>query len=556
MRRRVTGALAALILLWGFFAAPAASAHATVVSTDPPDGTLLQTAPDHVSVVFNEAVELQFGALRVFASDGSRADDGSATHVGSQANTATVPLHSGLKNGTYTVSWRVISADSHPVHGAFTFSIGNTSTPDTAAVASSNGSQAVGDLYGVTRWIAYLGFALLVGSAALMIAFAPVLARDHRARRVLAGGWFVLLVGSVGALLLQGPYGAGFGLGRALDPGVVHATLRTRLGKALGWRLVLLGATGLVVSWIATQLPTAPVKTRRLMGAAGAVLATALAVTWSAADHSSVGKQVGLALPADVLHLLAMATWIGGLALLTVGVLWRDPVEISVAGRADIVKRFSPVAFSCVGVLAATGFYQGWRQVGTLSALTGTDYGRLLLIKAGCFAVLIALGAFARRKLAAADPDLKVLRLSVAAEFGIALFVLGVTALLVESQPAQATVSAPVSVSTAFDTGAPNGTGRGTVNLVVAPAKVGLDTVHVYILGENGQQESVPEVDVALELPSKQIGPLAVKLVTAGPGHYIGSDATIPFTGSWQVAVTVRTTAIDEATVVLPVQVR
>lgn len=564
-------AIAAAIFVGGVVAAPTASAHATVVSTDPADGVVLSTAPDHVSITYDEAVELQSGALRVFAPDGSRADSGSATHVGTQSNSATVSLHSGLENGTYTVSWRVVSADSHPVHGAFTFSIGDASTPAGAAVtAASGGSTTVGVLFGAARWTAYLGFALLAGSAALLLAFAPKLARDQRARRVLAGGWFALLLGTIAALLLQGPYGAGLGLGRAFDADVIRATLHTRLGQALAWRLVLLGVAGLLVSWIAARLATADAKTRQVAGIGGIGLATALAATWAAADHSGTGRQVALALPADILHLLAMAAWIGGLAMLTAVVL--RSTELSDGERTTAVNRFSTLAFCCVAVLAATGVYEGWRQVGTLSALTGTSYGRILLVKVSCFAAVIALGWYARRELAAraaaraaagtaagtpasAGPaDLRTLRRSVAAEFGIALAILAVTALLVESQPAREATAAPVNASVPFDTGSAGGS--GTVNVIVDPAKVGPDTIHVYILGANGQQEAVPEVDMALSLPARQLGPLTVKLDNTGPGHYTGSNATIPFAGAWQVIVTVRTTAVDEATVIVNAQVK
>jgi copper transport protein len=317
----------------------------------------------------------------------------------------------------------------------------------------------------------------------------------------------------------------------------------------------LLGATGLVVSWIATRLPTATVRARQVTGAIGVALAIALAVTWSAADHSGTGDQVAVALPADVAHLLAMAAWVGGLTLLAVAVLSVHAASLPEDDRAGIVRRFSPVAFSSVAVLAVTGSYQGWRQVRTLDALTGTAYGRLLLIKVAGFILLIALGAYARRRLASSEPDLKSLRRSVGAEFGIAVCILGVTSLLVESQPARTVTSAPVSVSAPFDAGAANG-GGGTVKVVIDPAKVGVDTVQIYVLGAGGRQESVLEVDASLALPSQQIGPLTVKLDNAGPGHYIGSNVPIPNAGGWQVIVTVRTKDTGLATVILTVQVK
>lgn len=559
-RRGVVAVLTAVLCLWSLAAAPVASAHATVVSTDPADGALLSTAPTRVSVTYDEAVSLQLGALRVFAPDGSQVEVGSAEHLDGKPQTATVPLKSGLKNGTYVASWRVISADSHPVRGAWTFSIGSTSAPNSGgSAAAPAGSRTVGVLYGIARWLAYLGFAALAGGALLLIAFAPELAHDRRLRTLIGAGWFALLLGTVAALFLQGPYGGGFGLGRTFDVDVLRATLHTRLGTALAWRLILLGAAGVMVSWIATRLADASVRARQVAGGVGGAVAVALAATWSVADHSGTGSQVALALPADVLHLLAMAAWVGGLAALASSVLGSQAASASLddAARLTLVRRFSATAFAAVCVLAATGVYQGWRQVRHWDALFDTDYGRLLVIKSSIFLVMLALGYLARRLLAATSPDLPQLRRSVAAEFGLALAVLAVTALLVESQPAASVTpkAGPVSAATTFDTGAANGSGTGSVNVTLDPARVGSDQLHVYVLDKNGAQESVPEVDVSLALPAQQLGPIPVKLQPAGPGHYTASSVVVPMAGAWQVVVTVRTTDIDQATVIVNIPV-
>ena len=561
IRRCVIAVLTAVLCIWGLAVAPQASAHATVVSTDPADGALLATAPARVTVTYSEAVSLQLGALRVFAPDGTQVETGTADHLGGKPDTASVALKAGLKNGTYVVSWRVISADSHPVRGAWTFSVGTTSAPNSGgAEAAPSGSRTVGVLYGVARWLAYLGFAALVGGALLLIAFAPKLAHDRRLRTLIGGGWFALLLGTVAALLLQGPYGAGFGIGRMFDVDVLRETLHTRLGTALAWRLILLGAAGVMVSWLATRLAEAPVRARQAVGGVGAALAIGLAVTWSVAGHSGTGSQVALALPADVLHLLAMATWVGGLAALAASVLGRRAAGIDDDERLRLVRRFSTTAFAAVCVLGATGVYQGWRQVRHWDLLFDTDYGRMLIIKSGIFLVLVALGFLARRILAfqtfaSTSPDLARLRRSVAAEFGLAVVVLAVTALLVESQPAAETApkAGPVTASTPFDTGSANG--AGTVTVTLDPARVGSDQVQVSVLDKTGKAEPVPEVDASLALPAQQLGPIKIDLKTAGPGHYSASDVLVPMTGTWQVVVTVRTTDIDQATVIVNVNV-
>ena len=123
----------------------------------------------------------------------------------------------------------------------------------------------------------------------------------------------------------------------------------------------------------------------------GTVVAAGIAATWALAEHASTGIQPGIAMPVDVLHLLAVATWLGGLSALLVA-LYRAPAIDSAA-----VRRFSRIAFASVVVLAATGLYQSWRQVGSWSALGGTSYGQLLLVKVGLVGVLVGIAWISRR---------------------------------------------------------------------------------------------------------------------------------------------------------------
>lgn len=121
------------------------------------------------------------------------------------------------------------------------------------------------------------------------------------------------------------------------------------------------------------------------------MVAVGLAATWAMSEHASTGLQAGIAMPVDVLHLLAVAAWLGGLTALLVA-LYRGP-----AVERAAVRRFSRVAFGSVVVLALTGLYQSWRQVGSWSALTGTSYGQLLLVKVGLVALLVAVAGLSRR---------------------------------------------------------------------------------------------------------------------------------------------------------------
>ena len=122
------------------------------MSTSPGDGQVVAAAPSVVSVRFDEPVQMQFGALRVFSPSGGRVDEGSPTHPAGHEDTVQVALGSGLGRGTYTVAWHVISADSHPVSGAFTFSVGASSATSVSQdTLNAAGSTVVGLLYGLAR---------------------------------------------------------------------------------------------------------------------------------------------------------------------------------------------------------------------------------------------------------------------------------------------------------------------------------------------------------------------------------------------------------------------
>ncbi|WP_370365890.1 copper resistance protein CopC [Catenulispora sp. GP43] len=572
--------MAALVVAVLVAVAPGASAHATVVSTAPGDGQVVATAPSVVSVRFDEPVQMQFGALRVFSPSGSRVDEGSPSHPAGHSDTVEVGLAPKLGRGTYTVAWHVISADSHPVSGAFTFSVGASSTTSVSQdTLNAAGSTTVGVLYGIARGVAYGGFALAVGATAFLLCCWPAGAASRRVQTLIGVGWAALVAATLAVLGLQGPYDGGFGLGRVFDSAVLRTTMGTRLGTALSVRLLLLGAFGTGLAMLLPRLEQASVRLRIAAAGVGAAVAVGMAATWAAADHAGTGSQVALALPLDVLHVMAMAVWLGGLTVV-VAVLLRPAgagvgansgtktaakpgtrSAVDPAVLAPAIRRFSTIAACCIAVLVASGTYQAWRQVGTLGALTGTVYGKLLLVKLLGVGLVVALGYLARVWIAhyladRATPDevaIRQLRRSTGLEAVLAIGVLTVTAMLVNAPPARTAFAAPVSTTAAFDTGGPNG--KGTVQVFVSPAKAGTDLVHIEVVSPSGEPEAVPELTATLSLPDRQLGPLPITLSGAGTSHYYG-NATIPLAGGWKLAVTVRTDDIDETTVTIPVTIR
>ncbi|MFE4371112.1 copper resistance protein CopC [Streptomyces sp. NPDC056835] len=380
-----------------------ASAHAALTGSTPEDGAVVATAPKDISLTFSEQVALGDDSIRVLDPDNKRADSGKIRDLSSGGTVAYgIDLHAGLPDGTYTVAWQAVSADSHPISGAFTFSIGAPSKTTAAVPGEEAGGGLVGALYDIARYISYAGFILLVGGAAFVLGCWPRGASVRPLQRLVVQGWLTLTAATLVLLLLRSPYTGSGKLGDAFDLGGLQDVLATKTGAALVSRLLLLGAAALFVAvlfgaYAKRETPRDEQESKERkdltfgLAVGGAVVAAGIAGTWALAEHASTGIQTGLAMPVDVLHLLAVATWLGGLTALLVA-LYRAPSIENAAAR-----RFSRIAFVSVVVLAATGLYQSWRQVGSWSALWGTSYGQLLLVKVGLVAVLVGIAWFSRR---------------------------------------------------------------------------------------------------------------------------------------------------------------
>ncbi|WP_406729761.1 copper resistance protein CopC [Streptomyces sp. GD-15H] len=382
-----------LVLLLLGSACPA-SAHAAVRGAVPEDGSVVKSTPRHVTLTFTESVALLDDSFRVYSPDNHRVKLGEPRHADGRSDTARVDLPGGLGDGTYTVAWRVVSADGHPVSGAVTFSVGKPS-PSAPAVPTAPAEHPVtSSLYDTGRYLAYIAAALLIGT----VAFAALCRPPDTAplRMPLATGWWMLLTATVVLLALRAPYENGTSPTTAFDLSAFTGTLTGRPGIALLTRVALLVLAAAVLPRLPRltrrREPDAGDRTPPARLAVGGVLAVALALTWAAAEHASAGIQVPAAMTSSVLHLLAMACWLGGLAALLT-LLFRAETTLPAA----TVTRFSRLAFLSVTVLVVTGAYQSWRGLGSWTALGDSAYGRVLTAKLVLTAVLLPAAALSRR---------------------------------------------------------------------------------------------------------------------------------------------------------------
>lgn len=542
--RRLLAALGVAACVVVATATPA-SAHAELRSTDPVGGAVYEAAsdvPTRVRLRFSEPVVASADSVRLYDGDGTRRTIGRPEGGGAEV-AADLP---SLDDGVYVVTWRVVSADSHPVRGAFSFRVGDAAGGDTQALVeellnAQGGSTAVGALYAGVRWLAFGALIVFVGGALFVFGLWPD--GFGRARGVLVAGWVAALGTTAAAIALQGVYAAGLPLGDLTQARLVGDTLDTRFGQAWLVRFVLLAAAGPLAlraaGWVGARRRVA----LTTLAAAGAVVVA----TPGIGGHASADSPAAFAVALDAVHLGAVSYWLGGLVILALVALRRREAD-SLVG--EVVRRFSATALVAVAVIFATGVLQGWRQSRSLDALQETTYGRLLLAKLVLFAGLVCLAALSRRwvRRRVSDSGPSSLRKLVMAEAAVAAAVLLVTALLVNAVPARTAYAQPASVEVRM--------ARVLVDVTVDPAKAGPVELHLYTLTPAGVIAEVEELTLRLSLPDRDIGPLEVPLEVAGPGHFAAYDFDIPIPGQWRLSVTVRTSDIDQETATADVRIR
>lgn len=564
-RKRIFAVLA-LLGAWAVLAVSGAApalAHATVAGSDPAESSRLTAVPAKVTMTFSEDVSVGAGFLKVVDSKGNTVSTGNATSTGRDVSVA---MASGLGDGSYIVSYRITSADSHPIDGAYSFVVGDGPLVAVSGSVVGGGTDGVvSDVFTVARWVSFVGIVLFGGLAFLVLCW-PRGRVDPRARKLIWYGWWGTTAGAVLGLILQGPYAAGTGLLDVLNTGLLKTTLSTTYGRMLCGRLVLLGALAVLTVRILREPEQTPEKSRARDEDLAAICGLGVLATYGGVGHAAAGSTPTLALLSDTTHLAAASVWLGGLVLLAACLLpQRRTGEL-----AEALPRFSRLALGCVAVLTVTGTYQAWREIWPIPALWSTSYGQILIAKVTGFLLIVAVAYFSRQAvlrryvtpvvhaLSIKEEDgsiatigtaeaeaiagdqgmVRRLRASVGIELALGVVVLALAAVLVSQAPARTTYVKPIDKTVQLASG-------GTATVRITPAKIGTNTVSINVFDPQGKLVDAKAVTATLALPSQQYGPLAVSLGRTGTGQYSTAGAALPKPGNWELVVRVQMSEFD-----------
>ena len=592
------GLVAVLAGLWLVVAGAPAGAHALLRESDPAAGSSLDQAPRQVVLTFTERPEPGLSSIQVLDTGGRPVQRGDAAPV--QGNPLRFAVGLGdLADGTYTVSWRVVSKDDgHVTAGSFAFGVGvpaPTATPQ-AQAASQGDSPSPSAPATAARLALYTGLAILVGAAVTGLAVSG---------RILPAGARVLLAVAA-TLTVVG------GVVRFLaEQARIDAPLGTLLDSSTGQGLVRLGV-GVVATAVATWFlaaglgrpstrdpaPTAagPPGTGNpalaVAGPKGTQAGTtdpALAVpgppegeasrrpdrvpadVHTPLDESSgprqadtwrlvmVGVAAGITMLLHVmaghaagpsplrsvnllvqwLHLLAVGAWIGGLVWLLAGLRGRERPE-----QVASAVRFSKLAAPVLGLVAVTGLSRALHLAGGWQGLLDSPYGRFLDVKVALFAGLVLLGALNRFRvvpaLAGGARRLGELARNVRGEVVLAACILAVTAVLSQLPPGKFVVeraSAKPAAPPSIQVEGSDFTTSVRIALTATPGTPGPNNFTAKVT-DYDTGEPWPATRVALRFTPRgqtEIGTSTLDLTRDGDGLWKGQGSQLSIAGDWVV---------------------
>jgi copper transport protein len=393
-----------------------------------------------------------------------------------------------------------------------------------------------------------------------------------RLRTLLLGSAAAGAVSAALAIVLQGAVAGGTGVGDALNADVIGDVLGTRFGVV--WALGF--AAWLAVGVLAAAPRPVPVLRPAAVGATGlalprttrlaalAVPLLALSALPALGGHASAQSPVALLTPANVLHVIAMSAWLGGVAVLVLAL--RAATGRLEGGErtrllAAVVARFSTLAGVAIAVLLASGIVQGLVEVRTVPNLVETAFGRAVLVKIVLFAGIVALGWVNRQRLLpelrrAADDGVPpgraglLLRRTLRAELLLGVAALAATGALAGYAPSVAEGQGPFSGSADI--------GPARLEVTVDPARVGPNEMHVYLFDRRtgAQWDETLEMTATAEMPERGIEPIELEATKAGPGHFLISGATFGVKGDWTVEIASRINDFDEFRTKVEVPIR
>ncbi|MED1089374.1 copper resistance CopC/CopD family protein [Bacillus paramycoides] len=509
------------------------SAHAYVVKSNPAENETLKKAPTVVKIEFDEDIQVsRFNTLFVRDSSGKRVDLKDAHIDKSNKKLLEAGLKENLKNGLYSVQWKAISADGHPIQGVIPFRIGSAEAGTDVIKVEEMGYVPKIDMI-VERGILYTSFSLFLGVLFfnLIIYKGKGIEVQSRSKKIIWISLFGIFISLLFNLPLQAKMNADVSWLEAFDPLLLKETLQLSVFGYVWITQIALISTLMIVTYFAMKrekLSSFKVWSIPL------VLFISLLIMKALNSHAYGLKFKEIAIAMDFLHLFAASLWIGGLSSIIL-LLRKEDAKWTMYW--DAIKRFSPWATGAVIVILITGLFNSTFFIPTIHSLFDTKYGLALLTKILLFVCMGILGIFhyVKGRMRAQ----KRLGASVKVEFIVGIIVFIIVAFMTNVQTPPMPPTGPFTESKQLDNGY-------ELTLHVSPNKVGQNTFHITLKDANGQPiTDMEQMVLTTQSLDMNMGKGSFKVSAVSPGEYEAEGMYINMTGNWNMHVHGLTKSLD-----------
>ncbi|MCI0709779.1 MAG: FixH family protein [Chloroflexi bacterium] len=535
-----------LLLLTSFFASvKPVVAHANLVRSDPPANTSLDVTPAEIRLWFTEPLEPEFSRFTLRDSSGDVIET-PESQVDSSDPTQMFMQPGELPDGVYTVAWRVISAaDGHSTQGSFSFGIG----VDSSEIASIASTEEIPPDEAGSRWLNLFSMALGVGGIGFMLmVWRPAIGAHgyvtvkKRMMQVVWLGWFLIGITTIFVLLVQAAISSDSSIIGAMSSEFLDdVILSTRFGEI--WQMR-------VAAWIVMGAGLILMPRERRAG--WIVLAAGLVITLSNSlnSHAGTAEDEVAGIANDWLHLTATALWVGGLVQfgLVALLIWRTEQK-STPLLAELTAHFSNYARIAVLALLITGIYSAWLLVGSVDALTGTQYGELLIIKLLLIMPLLAIAAinliWTQRNLNAGKQIwerhlIGLIGVEIALTVGVLAMVGSMTSVEF-ARSAHAKAQAVPIMPEPSPYAQEDSTDGMNIGLSFAPGWVGDNDFAVTLTDRRGNPiEDASLIRMRFKHMTENLGESEIRPEHQGDGVYTISAPTLSVEGEWRIRLTIQ----------------
>ena len=492
-----------VVLLTAWLSSSEAFAHASLVRAEPADGAMLAETPEVLKLTFNEPISVL--VMRLIGPNGEVV----APNAVAENNVVTVTVPR-LRQGSHVLSWRVVSADGHPIGGSYVFSIGTASGTSLAA----SGNTTVRSALWMAKLAIYVAMVLGIGGAFFQIW------AGSSGRAQATSVYVALLVGG----LIVTPLSVGLQGLDALDL-PVSKLMQAEVWRA-GWETAY-GLTALTAecAMLAGLLAlVTPIRLARVLALAG-LLGIGLALLLS--GHAGTVEPRWITRSAVFLHGVTVAFWIGALIPLVVAIR---------AGDRDALMRFSRLIPVPLAVLIVTGCLLMIVQLDRVDALWTTRYGLVLSGKLAVVAVLVGLAAANRFALVprfastGSAPAGRSLATSIRIELALAFIILALVASWRFTPPPRA-LAASQQISVHIH-GA-----RAMAQIEIESERGRSANMSVLLLDAELRRLDAKELTLVFVNPAAGIEAMQRNAVSEGDSNWRIDDLRIPIAGRWQLRV-------------------